>query len=79
VIESRRRIKRIDIDTPAFALSRQLSVSSPVQASWLGYLNTMALETIDYRLTDVVLDPREGDQLYDIVNDGQLISAIPRQ
>jgi len=33
-----------------------------VQASWLGYLNTTGLETIDYRLSDAVLDlPENGD------------------
>jgi len=31
---------------------------APVQATWLGYMNTTGLTTVDCRLTDNVLDPR---------------------
>jgi protein O-GlcNAc transferase len=33
---------------------------SPIQATWLGYLNTTGLTTMDYRITDGYLDP-EGE------------------
>jgi predicted O-linked N-acetylglucosamine transferase (SPINDLY family) len=30
---------------------------APIQATWLGYLNTTSLKTMDYRFSDVFLDP----------------------
>jgi len=43
--------------------------AAPIQATWLGYMNTTGLTTIDYRLTDEVLDPpgqpvRDTEELF---------------
>ena len=57
------------IDLSGYTAGSRLPVfmrqPAPVQASWLGYLNTTGLESIDYRISDAYADPPgKSEQLY---------------
>ncbi len=65
------REDRIDIlvDLALHTIGNRLLVfarrPAPIQVTWLGYPGTTGLSTINYRLTDPILDPPgTGDELY---------------
>jgi protein O-GlcNAc transferase len=73
---------RIDIlvDLSGHTSGNRLSMfamkPAPIQVTWLGYLNTTGLTTMDYRITDGYLDPAgESDQLSTLASESSRRSS----
>jgi predicted O-linked N-acetylglucosamine transferase (SPINDLY family) len=64
------RSHRIDIlvDLSGHTHGERLRVfaerAAPVQVTWMGFIHTPGIETIDYRLTDLDMDPPGNEQYY---------------
>jgi protein O-GlcNAc transferase len=56
------------IDLSGHTVSNRLGIfffkPAPIQMSWYGYLNTTAVPTMDYRITDELLCPPEQEKWY---------------
>lgn len=70
-VDERIREDEIDIliDLAGHTAGNRLTIfigrPAPIQVSWIGYLNTTGVPSIDYRFTDDIADPKgEADKLY---------------
>ena len=64
------RAQRIDVlvDLSGHTLGDRLAVfamrAAPVQVTWLGFMNTLGMKGMDYRLTDYSMDPPGREKYY---------------
>ncbi|MCZ2499293.1 tetratricopeptide repeat protein [Xylophilus sp. Kf1] len=64
------RAQRIDVlvDLSGHTLGERLAVfamrAAPVQVTWLGFMNTLGMKGMDYRLTDHSMDPPGREKYY---------------